>query len=94
MEGKNSYSFIIPARRTRKPRLTIRYRTAGERPASAGAPEAEATSAPPPGHGCRLKIEQALAFPGRWGRLTVDGEGPEGERCPKEHLIYLVELPG
>jgi hypothetical protein len=74
--------FTKVIRRTRRPKVTIRYVASGQPPATADA------SAPPPWHGQRVKIEDLASFAARWGLLAVRGEWPAGDPCPR---LYMVE---
>ena len=75
-------------RRAARPKIVVRYRQAGEPPASAEPVRAN-DKPTPPWHGQRIKIEDLPSFKARWSLVTVYAEWPEGERCPR---LYLVEM--
>jgi hypothetical protein len=80
--------------RSRRPRVTIHWREAGQgarRAAAAEPPASPGTATLHPWHGQRIKIEDLAGFTARWGLVAVGSDWPEGEPCPR---LYLAEVQG
>jgi hypothetical protein len=78
--------------RSRRPRVTVHWREAGQgarRVAAAELPASPGTATLPPWHGRRIKIEDLAGFAAQWGLVAVGSDWPEGEPCPSVQAAIL-----